>query len=64
MASELARVKFSREALSSEDIADLQVTEREVAGFYLKESNWRRVCRMARYFRLDTRMRLSLILPE
>lgn len=32
MASELTRVKFSREALSSEEIADLQVTEREVAG--------------------------------
>ena len=31
MASELARVKFSREALSSEEIADLQVTEREVS---------------------------------
>jgi len=38
MASDLARVKFFKEALSSEEIADLQVTEREVAGFYLKES--------------------------
>ena len=64
MASDLARVKFFKEALSSEEIADLQVTEREVAGFYLKESNWRRVCQMARYFGLDTRRRLSLILPE
>jgi len=38
MASDLVRVKFFRTALSSEEIADLQVTEREVAGFYLKES--------------------------
>jgi hypothetical protein len=64
MASDRARVEFVKEALSSEEIADLQVTEREVAGFYLKESNWRGVCQMARYFGLDTRMRLSLILPE
>src|SRR6266850_4735636 len=32
------RVKFYEEALTSHEIADLQVTEREVAGFYLKES--------------------------
>ena len=38
MASDLGRVKFFKAALSSEEIADLQVTEREVAGFYLKES--------------------------
>lgn len=38
MASDPARVKFFKEALSSEEIADLQVNECEVAGFYLKES--------------------------
>jgi len=38
MASDPARVKFFKEALSSKEIADLQVTERKVAGFYLKES--------------------------
>lgn len=64
MASDPAGVKFFKEALSSEEITNLQVNEREVAGFYLKESNWRGVCQMARYFGLDTRMRLSLILPE
>ena len=58
MASDLARVKFFKEALSSEEIADLQVTEPEVAGLYLKEGNCRRMCQMARYFGLDTRMRL------
>ena len=38
MASDLERVKFFKEALSSEEIADLQVTEREGAGLYLEEA--------------------------
>ena len=37
MASDLARVRFSKTALSSEEIAGFRVTEREVAGFYLGE---------------------------
>jgi AraC family transcriptional regulator len=37
MASVLARVKFLKTALSSAEIADFRVTEREVAGFYLAE---------------------------
>ena len=32
------RVKFYEEALTSQEVSELSVTEREVAGFYLKES--------------------------
>ncbi|MGH9907338.1 MAG: hypothetical protein ACRD8U_17350 [Pyrinomonadaceae bacterium] len=32
------RVKFYEEALSSQEVSELKVNEREVAGFYLKES--------------------------
>ena len=38
MGASPTRVKFYEEALTSQEVADLQVTEREVAGFYLKES--------------------------
>jgi AraC family transcriptional regulator len=38
MAGSPTRVKFHGEALTSQEVSDLQVNEREVAGLYLKES--------------------------
>jgi AraC family transcriptional regulator len=38
MGASSPRVKFYEEALTSQEITELKVTEREVAGFYLKQS--------------------------
>lgn len=60
MASDLERVKFFKEALSSEELADVQVNEREVAGFYLKESAYRPGFRIPKHSHANPSLYLNL----